>query len=239
MAGAMDKIEGTAKNTRPARTVMTAAPRLWARPNYRVLLAAILLGGLSTAALAATGDTYEVTSDKANLRAGPSNDANVRTQLGRGEQLIELRREGNWYGVRVTRTGEEGWVFNNLIDRTAQSTLGTGGEVAPATAGFLDLSESFDKVLASINSTLGYPVVSSVRQGENNALRVVATPDWLRATSRDAQLMTVLAIYQLWKNHQNNQPVQVTLLDGEKPYITIADEAGGPRLTVTDHSQRG
>jgi hypothetical protein len=117
--------------------------------------------------------------------------------------------------------------------------LGTGGEVTPATAGFLDLSESFDKVLASINSTLGYPVVSSVRQGENNALRVVATPDWLRVTSRDAQLMTVLAIYQLWKNHQNNQPVQVTLLDGEKPYITIADEAGGPRLTVTDHSQRG
>ena len=86
MAGAMDKIEGTAKNTRPARTVMTAAPRLWARPNYRALLAAILLGGLSTAALAATGDTYEVTSDKANLRAGPSNDANVRTQLGRGER---------------------------------------------------------------------------------------------------------------------------------------------------------
>jgi hypothetical protein len=65
MAGAMDKIEGTAKNTRPARTVMTAAPRLWARPNYRALLAAILLGGLSTPALAATGDTYEVTSDKA------------------------------------------------------------------------------------------------------------------------------------------------------------------------------
>jgi hypothetical protein len=51
--------------------------------------------------------------------------------------------------------------------------------------------------------------------------------------------MTVLAIYQLWKNHQNNQPVRVTLLDGEKPYITIADEAGGPQLTVTDHSQRG
>ena len=48
-------------------------------------------------------------------------------------------------------------------------------------------TESFDKALRSIESTLGYPVVRSVHQGENNSLRVVANPDWLRATSRDAQ----------------------------------------------------
>ena len=206
--------------------------------RYRLPLAAALLCGLPFAATAATGDLYQVTSEKANLRAGPSDNDNVRTQLGHGEQLIELRHEGNWYGVRVLRTGEEGWVFGNLVDRTAQSTLG-GGPAAPANAGFLDLSESFDKVLRSINSTLGYPVVRSVRQGENNTLRVVANPDWLRATSRDAQLMTALAVYQMWKNHQNNQPVRVTLADGDQPYITIADEAGGPRLTVTDSGQRG
>ena len=201
-----------------------------------VPFAAALLG--ATAALAATGDLYQVTSEKANLRAGPSDNDNVRTQLARGEQLIELRREGNWYGVHVLRTGEEGWVFGNLVDRTAQSTLG-GDATAPTNAGFLDLSESFDKALRSINSTLGYPVVRSVRQGENNTLRVIANPDWLRATSRDAQLMTALAVYQMWKNHQNNQPVRVTLADGDQPYITIADEAGGPRLTVTDLGQRG
>jgi uncharacterized protein YgiM (DUF1202 family) len=113
---------------------------------------ATLVGGIATAALAATGDLYQVTSEKANLRAGPSDNANVRTQLGHGEQLIELRREGNWYGVRVLRTGEEGWVFNNLVDRTAQSTLSEGGPAMPTNAGFLDLSESFDKALRSINS---------------------------------------------------------------------------------------
>ena len=204
-----------------------------------VPFAAALLSGIATAALAATGDLYQVTSEKANLRAGPSDNDNVRTQLGHGEQLIELRREGNWYGVRVLRTGEEGWIFGNLVDRTAQSTLGAGGPAAPTNAGFLDLSESFDKALRSINSTLGYPVVRSVRQGENNTLRVIANPDWLRATSRDAQLMTALAVYQMWKNHQNNQPVRVTLADGDQPYIAIADEAGGPRLTVTDAGQRG
>jgi len=206
---------------------------------HRHLLAAALLCSLPAAAMAATGDLYQVTSDKANLRAGPSDNDNVRTQLGHGDQLIELRHEGNWYGVRVLRTGEEGWIFGNLVDRTAQSTLGAGGPAAPTNAGFLDLSESFDKALRSINSTLGYPVVRSVRQGENNTLRVIANPDWLRATSRDGQLMTALAVYQIWKNHQNNQPVRVTLADGDQPYITIADEAGGPRLTVTDLGQRG
>ena len=49
-----------------------------------------------------------------------------------------------------------------------------------------------------------------------------------------AHLMTALAVYQMWKNHENNRPVRVVLLDGEEPYVTIADDTGGPRLTVRD-----
>src|SRR4051794_41918248 len=107
--------------------------------------AAALLGGTATAALAATGDLYQVTSEKANLRAGPSDNDNVRTQLGHGDQLIELRHEGNWYGVRVLRTGEEGWIFGNLVDRTAQSTLGAGGAPGPTKAGLPRPSGRLDK----------------------------------------------------------------------------------------------
>jgi uncharacterized protein YgiM (DUF1202 family) len=236
MARMTDEIGGAAEEKRSARSPAAGPGR---HALLAILLAVALMGGLPTALLAATGDLYQVTSEKANLRAGPSDDANVRTQLDRGEQLIELRREGEWYGVRMLRTGEEGWVFHNLLDRTAQSTLGDGGEAPPTNAGFLDLSEGFDKVLRSIDSALGYPVVRSVRQDEDNALRVIANPDWLRATSRDAQLMTALAVYQMWKNHQNNQPVRVVLMDGDQPYITIADEAGGPRLTVADAGRRG
>ena len=99
MAQAADRITKIANGGRPAagagRHALLAAP-----------LVAALLGGLPAAPLAATGDLYQVTSEKANLRAGPSDSDNVRTQLGRGEQLLELRREGNWYGVRVLRTGE-------------------------------------------------------------------------------------------------------------------------------------
>ena len=40
-------------------------------------------------------------------------------------------------------------------------------------------------------------------------------------------------------DHSLPYMLAVTLMDGDQPYITIADEAGGPRLTVTDHNQRG
>ena len=76
MAPAADRITKIANGGRPAagpgRHALLAAP-----------LVAALLGGLTAAPLAATGDLYQVTSEKANLRAGPSDSDNVRTQLGR------------------------------------------------------------------------------------------------------------------------------------------------------------
>jgi hypothetical protein len=192
-----------------------------------VAIACFLLAG-PTIALAATGDLHRVTAERANLRAGPSNDANVRGQLERGDELVELRREGSWYGVRLLRTGEEGWVFGDLIEQIAQSTL--GGETV--SAGFLEYSESFDKALHGIEDTFGHPVVREVRQVENNGLQVVPNPAWLLATSRDTHLVTTLAVYEMWKNHQNDAPVRVVLLDGEEPYIAITDETDGPRWTI-------
>src|SRR5215216_781790 len=79
--------------------------------------------GPAAAALAAPGDLHRVAAERVNLRAGPSEDAAVRRRVGRGEELLELRREGDWYGVRVTRTGEEGWVADDLVERVARSTL--------------------------------------------------------------------------------------------------------------------
>src|SRR6478609_4227991 len=72
---------------------------------------------------AATGDTLRVAGERVNLRAGPSDNATVRSQILQGEQLLELQRDGSWYGVRVLRTGEEGWVFGNLIEPLATTTL--------------------------------------------------------------------------------------------------------------------
>jgi hypothetical protein len=29
--------------------------------------------------------------------------------------VIELTRDGNWVGVRVLQTGEEGWIYGGLL----------------------------------------------------------------------------------------------------------------------------
>lgn len=193
-----------------------------------------LLG--ASVALAASGDTYRVAGERVNLRAGPSDDANVRSQILRGEELVELRQSGNWLGVRALRTGEEGWVFAKLLDPVATSTLETS-TTAPATAGFGELSRDFDGLMAAIDGRRGFKLYDKVHQAGGNALEVNASETWLRAGSADEHLMSALAIYQMWKNHQNNAPVKVVVIDPQgTPYITIDDTSGAvPLLTVASN----
>lgn len=185
--------------------------------SYALALGALLLSGT---ALAAPGDVHRVSAERVNLRAGPTDIATVRSQVARGEQLLELRRDGNWYGVRVIRTGEEGWIFGDLIEEVQTSTLGAEGW---ASAGFGDLSRDFDRMMSLVNQRFGLATVQRVEQRANNeGLAVTMTPEWLRAGSDREHVLTALAVYQMWKNHQNNAPVRVVMLtpDG-RPYVTI------------------
>ena len=184
---------------------------------------------------AAPGDIHEVVNaDLVNLRAGPSNEANVRGTVERGDQVIELTSDGDWFGVRVPRTGEEGWIFGQLLEPVARSTLGTGGGAAPVEdVGFLRLSESFNRLIRGISTDLGYPVVQEVQQPEADLLRVVPSREWLINGSRDAHLMAAAAIYEMWKNHQNGAPVRVVMVDHEgQDYVTIVDGDAGPNLSI-------
>ena len=201
------------------------------RSTIMVLIAVLgLAGTASVPALAASGDIHAVTGEKVNLRAGPSDDAAVRSTIMRGEDVVELRREGSWMGVRVLRTGEEGWLFSDLVKRQSASTLGSG-ESAPAPAGFGKLSPGFDGLVASIGEQLGYRFADKVEQGANGSLRVIPTQEWLYNTSRDAKMFAALALYQMWKNYNNGKPVTVTLGAQGPAAITIADAAKGPELT--------
>ena len=80
--------------------------------------------------LAATGDVLKVKAERANLRAGPSEKSEARGQLQTGDDVIELQRQGDWIGVRVGRTGEEGWIYSSLVELASASRLGR--EVAPS-----------------------------------------------------------------------------------------------------------
>jgi hypothetical protein len=203
------------------------------RSVYKLWLAgfgglALTLAGAAPLS-AAPGDIHRITADLANLRAGPSNDAAVRGQVEAGTQVIELRSERNWLGVRVLDTGEEGWIFGDLVERVARSDLAA----EPGDAGFRQLSESFDRLVQSLNDQLGYPLVEQVERTADDALTVTPTPQWLRYSGRDAHMMAAMAFYQMWKNHQDQRPVRLTLLGPEgDDYITITDEDVGPVLSL-------
>jgi uncharacterized protein YgiM (DUF1202 family) len=197
------------------------------------LLSSLALVTAATgAAVAAPGDIHRVAgADVVNLRAGPSDQTNVRGRVEQGDDVIELTREGSWVGVRVLETGEEGWIFTGLLETVSQSGLSPAAEGPDA--GFLQLSESFDVLMRRINTQLGYPVVEAVEQAGDGTLHVVPTPQWLLNGSREAHMMAAAAIYQMWKNHQNSAPVAVVMADAAGgDYITIRDEASGPSLSI-------
>jgi uncharacterized protein YgiM (DUF1202 family) len=192
-----------------------------------------LVMAAAPAAHAAPGDTMRVVGERVNLRAGPSDDANVRSQILQGEQVLELRRDGNWYGVRVLRTGEEGWMFGNLLEPLSATTLSDAAVMAPA-AGFRELSPEFDRLLGNLAQRNGFALFESVRQAGDNTLELTLSPQWLRAGSGDEHLLAATAVYEMWKNHQNGTPVRVVLLEpGGRHYIAIDDtQTGGALLSL-------
>lgn len=197
-------------------------------------LAGALATLTATAAGAAPGDIHRVTNaDLVNLRAAPSNESNVRGTVERGDEVIELTRDDSWVGVRVLSTGEEGWIFGQLLDPVARSTLGNGGAAPIEDVGFQRFSQGFNRLVRSINADLGYPMVQEVQQPEADLLRVQPTSQWLLNGSREAHVMAAAAMYEMWKNHQNGAPVRLVLLDNQgRDYVTIADDEAGPNLSI-------
>ena len=125
-------------------------------------------------------------------------------------------------------------MFAQLLEPVATSTLDTVG-AAPATAGFGELSRDFDRLMAAVDERRGFSLFDRVRPGDGNLLEVTASEGWLRAGSADEHRLAAVAVYQMWKNHQNGAPVKVVVTDGRgAPYITIDETRGEPVLsTVT------
>jgi len=189
-----------------------------------------MAAALALPAAAAPGDIHTVTGEKVNLRAAPSDNASIRSTIGRGDEVIELKQEGSWIGVRSMRTGEEGWVFSDLVKRRTPSTL--SGAAAPSEAGFGRISSGFDGLLANINNQLGYRMAERVEQTSDGGLRVIPTQEWLYNTSREAKIYAALALYQMWKNHNNGRPVNVALGSPGSSAIAIEDTSRGPELAL-------
>src|SRR5918996_4046609 len=196
----------------------------------------VALAFFSGTARAAPGDIHRVSgAEVVNLRAGPTDTSNIRGRVDQGDEVIELTRDGNWVGVRVLQTGEEGWIYGGLLERVAQSGLlpGDGGPGSGGDAGFLQLSEGFDQLIRRVNDDLGYPMVEDASPVAEGVLQVQPTAAWLRSGGRGAPKMGAVAFYELWENYQNGRPGTLVMTDEQgREYIRIADGDLGPELAI-------
>lgn len=212
-----------------------------------VVAAGVLLVSTTAASFAAPGDVYEVSgAEKVNLRAGPSQEANIRATVTRGEDLLELEQEGEWLGVRVLTNAQEGWIHSGLVERKASSTLRSGEletaeppsekPAAAKDAGFAKLSPHFNSLIADLDQRFGFPSMETVDR-KDDRLIITPTKRWLYGTSRETKTMTAVAIYEMWKSYNNGRPVTVSVrasANDTEDLIEIADGNDGPTLTVSD-----
>ena len=181
---------------------------------------------------AAPGDVYRVTAEKANLRAGPSDNADIRDTVSGGAQVVELRRDGDWYGIRVLDSGQEGWIYGELLDRVQGSSLGSDS----SGDGFSSIDDDFHQLIGQVGSRLGTELVQSVST-DGETLTMTPTSSWLRASGQDAQVFAVLAIYQMWRAQHGGPVVVVLLNEMGKDYITVDGTGNGaPRLSVNERA---
>jgi len=94
---------------------------LWA--GSLLLLAAV--GGILHAA---EGDIFTLLDDS-NLRQGPDSSYASVSVAQEGEQAVELKSKGQWVKVRISASGDVGWLYSDSLERAA-----SGGVVAPAPA---------------------------------------------------------------------------------------------------------
>ena len=182
--------------------------RLRSHAHQSALLAAIgLLAVPMGGALAAPGDFWEVRQYSTNLRLGPGTDHGIYTQRGRGDVVMELRREGDWLEVAIDSDGRAAWVHQRLLEQITAEP----GEAAPA-PDFDNFASLFDA--QDPDNQFGVPVYfRDPVHLEYGVLRVDAHDGFLELDpdTRESHLQSLL---RLWSTADNSGvPVSVIVRD--------------------------
>ena len=97
-----------------------------------LLLMMLLAAIIPTTSLAATASTnfskstvYRTTASSLNLRSGAGTKYKVLGSLPRGTAFTVSSSKGNWYKIKVLRTGKVGWVSKNYTSKIAYARVTT------------------------------------------------------------------------------------------------------------------
>ena len=106
------------ERTRPAPAALTLASATRAEPAAAPARAE---AAPAPAAQTEPDDLWYVTGNVVNLRSGPSTSNPVIGQVSRGDTAERLGADGGWVEIRVSETGERGYIFGKFLDDRAPS----------------------------------------------------------------------------------------------------------------------
>lgn len=91
----------------PVVQVRMPGPALRPSPEHRVAAPAPTVTG---------GQLWEVSTNRLNVRAGPSTSNGVVDKIARGEQVLVISdASAEWVKIRIEGDGIEGWVAKRLL----------------------------------------------------------------------------------------------------------------------------
>ena len=146
------------------------------------------------------GDTLYVQKSLAVVHTGPGTSHSVLLKLGKGHELIELYRQGEWINVGIARTGgKDGWIHASLVGSVSSG----GATVAPADPKFDTFVRDVGKLNDKVEPITGFPFFTKIENLGDGIVQLTAHDGWLSAprSSREANLET---LFNLWSQHEGS-----------------------------------
>lgn len=172
-------------------------------PRLRLIAAAAALA-LPAPAAAAPGDVVEVTSERVNLRAGPSTQTDVVGQASAGDRLVERRREGAWIEARAEAGGATPvWIHASLV-RPVPGAKAAPPAARPSTGGggasLVRFRSAIDGLNQQSRQAGGVAYYESVEETEPGTVRIKVGKAWesVPAANRKSSLDTLADLWRLF-----------------------------------------
>jgi len=133
------------------------------------LIACTVLGCLPER-MAQAADDGRINASGVNIRTGAGTDYAVVGCLNYKDEIEVLGSSGNWYKVKVLKTGEVGWVSKTYTTKVKPS----GGSTAT-------VATRYDPLNVRTGPGTGYTVVGSVKKGRKVTVKSISG-DWAYIT---------------------------------------------------------
>jgi N-acetylmuramoyl-L-alanine amidase len=135
---------------------------------------------------AATNQTVVVTGTSINLRSGPGTNHAAQGQVSKGDRLLVLGKQGDWYQVKKSN-GQTAWIASWLVKVESNPITITPTTSTPAPS---TIKETVVVSGTSVNLRGGpgtsYPLQGQANQGDK--LPILAKQgDWLKVKKSDGQ----------------------------------------------------